>query len=628
MKRLIPLVLTLVILCGCTEQSESSGIPTVPSFTDPAPTIAPVGIYDPANPLEQATSGAVRAYPMSNTFCLGIAGMGQDLLVFSGAGGTTLTRYRGDTLCVAASAQLDCCVYPGNPAVVIHERGLTYFDEWRNDLVFLDINLTEVKRLTLPQDNRSTPALSADRKLLYYCTEDSLRCLDLETGLSRLVKEMYFDSQAPAALHCGDTIIACPTEDSAGNRSIQYISVETGQLLWEATEDTEVHTNDDFYFAVCWNGGYPELLLGDSEQGPTLLAPDTYRSEIYPLIENRAVLLLSRDEDSATQQLDYYDLRTGRRTASLMLDGLEFLSDFYIAEGTEILWFLRYDPDTESETLCRWDLTQSTTGKEPSRLSTRYTAEKPDYMGLAACRQTADEMSAAYRVQILLWQDAVAFQPWDYTLVPEYQVPLIQENLAKLDHVLSLFPDGFLETAALTTESGRIQICLVRSILGNDTKTLNEAEGLQYWDDRANAYLSLSLQQDLSVGRVCHELFHIIDSRVLTMSRAYDDWESLNPKGFQYDYDYVTNLSRSDYHWVEGEDRAFIDLYSMSYPKEDRARIMEYAIENGNKSFFESATMQKKLRQLCLGIREAFDLESSSEVFLWEQYLHEPLAKQ
>ena len=65
----------------------------------------------------------------------------------------------------------------------------------------------------------------------------------------------------------------------------------------------------------------------------------------------------------------------------------------------------------------------------------------------------------------------------------------------------------------------------------------------------------------------------------------------------------------------------------MSYPKEDRARIMEYAMRAGNESCFESETMQKKLRQLCLGIRKAFDLETSSESFFWEQYLKQPLKR-
>ena len=64
----------------------------------------------------------------------------------------------------------------------------------------------------------------------------------------------------------------------------------------------------------------------------------------------------------------------------------------------------------------------------------------------------------------------------------------------------------------------------------------------------------------------------------------------------------------------------------MSYPKEDRARIMEYAMTSGNAILFESRTMQAKLLTLCQGIRDAFGLKKSPETFLWEQYLATSLA--
>ena len=54
-------------------------------------------------------------------------------------------------------------------------------------------------------------------------------------------------------------------------------------------------------------------------------------------------------------------------------------------------------------------------------------------------------------------------------------------------------------------------------------------------------------------------------------------------------------------------------------------RIMEYAVEEGFAASFESEIMQKKLRTLCLGIRQAFDLQDSPEIFPWEQYLKTPL---
>ena len=64
----------------------------------------------------------------------------------------------------------------------------------------------------------------------------------------------------------------------------------------------------------------------------------------------------------------------------------------------------------------------------------------------------------------------------------------------------------------------------------------------------------------------------------------------------------------------------------MSFPKEDRARIMEYAMLDGYDDYFTSPTMQAKLHQLCLGIRKAFNLEKSPDVYRWEQYLDDSIA--
>jgi hypothetical protein len=83
----------------------------------------------------------------------------------------------------------------------------------------------------------------------------------------------------------------------------------------------------------------------------------------------------------------------------------------------------------------------------------------------------------------------------------------------------------------------------------------------------------------------------------------------------------VTNQFREDYQYLEDENRVFIDMYSMSYPKEDRARIFEYAMMEGNESYFQSDIMQLKLKTLCKGIREAFNLKKYTEPLLWEQYL-------
>lgn len=627
MKRLTALTLAaLLILCGCAAEPET----TEPAITVP-PTAAPTepaGIYDAASPVEEETGGAVRVYPLPLADTIGIAPMGSDLLLFSGTDTTKLTKFSGDALVASAAAELPCAITPSSPSVQVGKTYITYYDRPQNALVFLDDGLQEVQRIPMPAAICGEPALTADLQKAYYCTADALRCLDLETGLDRLVKEMYFSSQTPLALHCDDTVILCDIRDDEGNFSQLYISTDDGRLLYADSGELVLATQGASYFARHRDGAYTELLIGDAEQGPTLLTPHTYGSSAHALLEVGGAALVTENPADSSVQLDYYDLLSGKRTSAITLHGPESLRDFRIA-GPQNLWFLGYDARYGGDVIYRWDLSKTAAADSRSCLSRRYTADDPDMEGLAACRDIADQLSWRYGVQILLWTDATTFEPWDYTLVPEYQIPVIRENLKQLEQFLALYPEGFLQKAAENTTSGRVQICLVRSILGKEDAVgaVEEAVGLQYWDDNKNTYLCLSVQQEQIARTACHELSHIIDSRVLTFCRAYDDWNSLNPKGFSYDYDYSSYLYREDHHLAQGQDRAFIDTYSMTYPKEDRARILEYAMESGNEAYFQSETMQNKLRKLCLGIREGFGLKNSTEVFCWEQYLKEPLSK-
>ena len=283
------------------------------------------------------------------------------------------------------------------------------------------------------------------------------------------------------------------------------------------------------------------------------------------------------------------------------------------------------DDSTGTNVLYAWFPEASAVSEEASCLQPRWTRTNPDLEGLAQCSLRARQIATKHGVHILIWADAVAFQPWDYTLIPEYQVPLLRRRLEELDSILSYYPEGFLKKAASGTGFGPLSICLVRSIEGNaDTPALDSAMGLQFWDTEAHAYLAITLGADMA-QHLNHELFHIIDSRVLSTCNTYDDWNKLNPKGFSYDTQYTASDSEERNSYLAPENRYFIDLYSMTYPKEDRARIMEYAMLDGQEYLFQSAPMQAKLRKLCLGIRKAFDLEKEPVAYRWEQYLTTPL---
>lgn len=618
------LFLALFLLCGCQAQQTPTDSPEapVPAIAATEPTES-VGFYEPESLLETTTNGAVQVYPLGLSDARELRFLGDDLLLFSGSGCTTLTLLAGNDRYITAQTTLDCSVSASDPAVTVRDNGMTYLDAGSRELVFLDAGLNEVKRFLLPEDIAGSVGLSQDWKTLYYCTGDALRALELETGANQLLSQMQFPTQTVTALHYLDTVVECTATYSDGTSGTLFFSAQTGELLAEVQSDIQLWTEGDFYFAVHPDGAYPELITGSVHFGASVLVPETLDAAVEPALAIGAVVLTTTSDDSAS--LNYYDLAFGTRPYQLTLPGSTPPLCIQPDPAGDALWFLRFDTQTQRDILCRWDLGQSETGDGGYYLQSRHDLENPDLQGLRQCVQTAQQLSEKHGVEILVWRDAVACQPWDYTLTPEYQVPLIHDRLQKLDAILSQYPAGFLQEAAAETGSGVLRICLVRTIEGTpDNGALESAVGLQFWDEHANAYLAITPDSSME-QHIYHELFHIIDSRVLSSCGAYDVWSTLNPKDFRYDYDYISNLQRSDWELTTGENQYFIDLYSMSYPKEDRARIMEYAMLSGQKHRFASAPMQAKLKTLCLGIREAFHLEDETAVFRWEQYLKEPL---
>jgi hypothetical protein len=110
-----------------------------------------------------------------------------------------------------------------------------------------------------------------------------------------------------------------------------------------------------------------------------------------------------------------------------------------------------------------------------------------------------------------------------------------------------------------------------------------------------------------------HAIGHLTDTRVLSASTAYYEWEKLNPPNFAYDNDYIANQDRDAGDYLLDSDRWFIDTFAMSFPVEDRSRIFEFACLPGNENYFSSKIMKQKLQRVCKGIREAFDLEGDKK---------------
>lgn len=232
----------------------------------------------------------------------------------------------------------------------------------------------------------------------------------------------------------------------------------------------------------------------------------------------------------------------------------------------------------------------------------------------AAC---ASRLSHLHGVDIRIGEHAAEVLPWDYDIISETDPQTQLDALTQLEHCLNQYPSGMVRV--LSEDAGGLHICIVREIQGKDgTESLESAKGLQFQDKEEGAFLMLA--RDLP-HTLYHELCHVLEDFVLPRSDAWESWQDLNPEGFVYDMNLEKNLERDSSSYLQEKDRAFVDTYSMSFPREDRARIMEYAMTEGNEDLFASPIMQQKLLCLSQGIREAISLTDSDLELSWERYL-------
>lgn len=615
MKRLIGLALLALLLCGCVAnpQAETTA-PAVETTAAQEPT-EPAGLYLPGSAVETFTQGAVRCFvpEMENPYC--IRAIGRDLILLSGWDDTTLTRLAGENLYTIAQTTLNCRIEPEDPSFQLGDNGITYYDEESREVVFLDNDLKEVSRLAVQPDMIGKPVLSGNRKLVFYTTADALRIYDTETGLDRLLKEMNYTDQAVTDLLLSDSVLRCDITARDGQQETLFLSAATGEELGRKAGILAMSDGAGSYYAQVPEGILRVLIFARNNGPLMMLNPRNPEAPRWALEGCGAAITVATDEYSGV--LDYYDLETGHCKASVEIPGGFMAREVLSRDGRVFL--LGYDDSQRNYVIFRWDIAGCETGDETVYTSPRYTAQNPDPEGMARCAEYAELIGSRYGVNILFGAEAVESMPWDYDLEQEHMTSVILEQMETLEACLQHFPEGFLSQI-----SGEINLCIVRSITGSaQSGTVDEAVGIQFWIGE-RAMVALAAGDSLGQS-FWHEIFHVIDSKVLSDTRVYYYWRNLNPKGVSYFEDYTSYLTADVEQYLQDETRAFIDAYSLCYAKEDRARIMEYACMEGCESYFTSEIMQEKLTTLCKGIREAFGLEKVQDTFLWEQYLNTPL---
>lgn len=590
MKKLIVVFMSLLLLCGCAAGEKQAAAPSDTQETEETIQDVLVSLYDADSQVEKQTSGAVRAYPLGDGIYTDIVTLGQRLLVVSAGGDITLLQ--GEEGQIAATEATDLVRTENGLPLRTSSQGAGYYVPESGEVVLLDANLLEIGRVPMPEDIQGDPVILLQRNEVFYCTTDQIRAMDIQTGISRLVRSHSCVSQQLTGSYFEDTVLGCRITDEQGKERIIYLYADTGTEVQEDTALGTLYTEGTAYYALRTDGNQTQILFGNAD-GETMCL-ETEPEGLVPALPLGGAVRCAADEDGLV--LTFYDFAAGTRSAEVSLPGLT-MPIATAADGTGF-WFII------DQMLYRWDPACSPTGDETSCVSQLYTQQSPDTQGLEQCQKRVEELKA-YGIDLRIWTEAVS-DTGSYACQPEYRVSFTENALTELEEILKQLPEQFLAT------TGSIRVCLVRSV----------AEGVpvQYW--QGNTCCIIVPTEQAAEGFLWG-LGYGIDARVLGNSRELDTWDNLNPRSFEYTYDYAENAAREDSGDYTDD---FVDLTAMSFPTEDRARIFMAAMQANNAQLFAKETLQEKLLCLCEGIREAYNLEDSTEVFPWEQYLEEPLA--
>jgi len=617
MKRWLAWVFVLVcILSGCADQPDET-VPTTES-TKPKSTQPPHSLLWAGSAAETATNGAVKLYAPDAGIITGLIFLDGDPVVLAAQDDVTyLTRFDSATGNVKTSTQCSGTLYSSLGIVVAKDSRLVCFDPMQNEFRLLDGTFKELDNIKLKDDLTGGPIISRDLTTAYYVQNNEVRAIDLQTGISRIVSQMNAESIYLMNLVFDDSVLCCAITDEESSYVV-FLNAENGVTLATDADLMKIHSQADAYLATRLDAATVEVLTG--QRGDTVKR-FTPAGDGQPLLLPAGIL---EPEQTATgSSFSLYSLVDGKRVAHLQLDGIYNVIDIVQDPSDQYIWIMAQMKETGESVLCRWEIVASDGGDEMVRIGTRFTAEKPDAEGIARCQQRAKELSEKYGVQIHLANDVIAAE--NYTFTNEFQVDAFESALDDLDSAMAKYPEDFFKIAAgSVTKDGVIHIGLIRAYKANTLNAQIQRDGLQYWI-KGKAYIALCVGDQVEQN-FHNEMCHAVETHVRSYSIHYDFWADCNPEGFQYDESYANYMAHANSPYLQDATRAFIDAYSMTYAHEDRARVMEYAMMDGNAHYFETDVMQAKLKQLCLGLRQAFGWIKHDGTFLWEQYLKESLA--
>ena len=525
-----------------------------------------------------------------------------------------------------------------------HNDTLIISNITNNSIDIYDKNFTLLSRFYPPETVTlfRFPVISSDGKYAYYSDEIGSVCyrMSLDTGISEAILSFDTDKYSKSV----SDIIRFGDREILILSVYDYITYESSDDYYDtATFELIQNLPLQIQYEACGNGygcqindltsqiiHLPEPTK-DSAKEFFPQNPDEYYAYWF-IPDNRLLTFITVEEpeDALFNQsrIRVYDLTTGKCTYETNVSFNADDSDYVVGYISNIMYSPKYNAIMGifrgvEHTFFLWDLNNDSSRSSDETVYTDkyYASDEINTDGINAMKAIANELSKKYGVNICIADD-IRTDTGDYSVSQVFQTSLIRNAMTILDEALACYPKDFFYQ--LQNEDGvPLEINLagtISPVSGYDS--ISNAVGLHNYNSGMQ-YVILDINNlYLLETTIYHEIFHAIDWIVTYNSILFDnDWNTLNPEDFEYDYGYVSNESNNDttylYYTEEGY---FIDIYSKSYPNEDRARIFENAMA-GNNYYFESEGLYRKLSYICQALREVFDSSTWEETTTWEAAL-------
>ncbi len=612
MKRLWILLALLVVLCGCTKPQEP-GSPDVPPDppVDTTPTLletaVPVGTAGNLWHIDKIDLGRMD-HP--NLYMVG-----KNLLIVEylyRENGTArmylrLTDLKTGELLVEKALETG-----GYVRVQVQGDRVGLCDSGDGWVKILDTALQELECYELDGDWGDW-ILSPDFKTLYE--------LQWERGFSRIdlsskIRTPVMDGKEPSLLDLGNGELTMSYLDAV-TQKFRYavLNLQTGvvepitlpvSIGWVARHGDKYLVNDN-------NQWEKKHLLVGTQHHTTLFYGN--RMEILP----ETGLLYTHDMENRNPALYSWD---GKLVSMLQLPGGE-----WVQMGGKIAWceswggyFITTARDNDTSRLLFWDPKVAVSGSDLEL--EEYREETKPHTAEAHLYQRAQQLAERFGVDIRIAEQC-ALDYDEFLGDAAVDTAQLATALDLLEQSLSSYPQGFFDQL-LYSKLDTVRIELIGGLRRKDwPENAAFTSFAAFTQEKGDHYLMVVDVKASYVGTYYHEISHIID-RKLSWDSVYregalyseDGWLELQPEGFSYSYNYqMLPENWGQYlNW-------FVDDYAMTMPTEDRARVLEYAMNGWEWSFVDRPNLIPKLDYYCRCIRDCFDTTGWPEQTVWEQAL-------